>query len=220
MFCHRCGREAEALAFCSNCGVKIRRNTQCLPLRRFFTQKDAIGHYFNGGFKYQTIINFLKQHHDINISLWTLKRRLVEYGLTKKGNVSVQRVCSVIEHEIKGPSALLGYRSISYGIIVPRDIVAITLKDINPAILLNKDYDELLEFNHNIIWNEIVENHQFFIKFMLAMSGQDLDIHSVESPIKIKINFIYSILMNTRWHGLSLFQRVNTVLHDICLHQL
>ena len=82
----------------------------------------------------------------------------------------------------------------------------------NGSILLNKDYDELLEFNHNIIWNEIVENHQFFIKFMLAMSGQDLDIHSVESPIKIKINFIYSILMNTRWHELSLFQRVNTVL--------
>ena len=138
MFCHRCGREAEALAFCSNCGVKIRRNTQCLPLRRFLTQKDAIGHYFNGGFKYQTVINFLKQHHDINISLRTLKRRLVEYGLTKKGNVSVQRVRSVIEHEIKGPSALLGYRSmwhllrISYGIIVPRDIVATTLKDIDP----------------------------------------------------------------------------------------
>ena len=138
MFCHRCGTEIDSILFCTNCGVKIRRNTQSLALCRFRSEKEAICRYFCTGWSYQAIVNSLQQQHGISMSLRTLKRRLSEYALTKKGNCSARRVRSIIHREIQGPSGQLGYRGMwhllrsSYGISIPRDNVMTMLKELDP----------------------------------------------------------------------------------------
>ena len=42
--------------------------------------------YFKNGFPYETILKFLKEHHDVVFSLRTLKARLKEYELRRTGN--------------------------------------------------------------------------------------------------------------------------------------
>ena len=73
VFCHRCATEIDSILFCTNCGVKIRRNTQSLALCRFRSEKEAICRYFCTGWSYQAIVNSLQQQHGISMSLRTLK---------------------------------------------------------------------------------------------------------------------------------------------------
>jgi hypothetical protein len=62
------------------------------------------------------------------------------------------------------------------------------------------------EMDFDKIWEEIKSTSPFLIDIFNAVSG------AREPEPQVKYSFIYSILMNVRWHELSVVQRVNTVL--------
>ena len=46
--------------------------------------RELIEYYFNCGYSYAVILEFLGEYHGMSISLQTLKRRLNAYGLKRK----------------------------------------------------------------------------------------------------------------------------------------
>ena len=65
------------------------------------------------GFKKQVILDFLKNRHGIPISLSTLKRRLRDYGLKRRGaQIEDQELREILLREISGPGQLRGYRAV------------------------------------------------------------------------------------------------------------
>ena len=139
MFCENCGNNLSdnVAFFCEQCGRAIRQE--------HLTQQDVIGEseeiviteYFKDGYPYDTILKMLKECHNINISLRTLKRRLKHYGLNKNINISLEAFKNVLKRVIKGPRSSIGYRNMqkflynTLGIRVPRNIVMITLREID-----------------------------------------------------------------------------------------
>ena len=81
----------------------------------------------------------------------------------------------------------------------------------NSSLLLNTSYEGLRDFNFADLWEEIQNNHPLFINVMKIMCIKDRNA-GISDEVKLKICFIYSILMQTRWHELSLLQRTNTIL--------
>ena len=82
----------------------------------------------------------------------------------------------------------------------------------NSTVLYNTEYNNMAEFNFKTVWDEISANHPFFIDIMNAISGQHYSFSETPEFLRIKYCFIYSILMSTRWHALTLIQRINTVM--------
>lgn len=80
------------------------------------------------------------------------------------------------------------------------------------SVLYDKDFKEMSGFEFANIWNEMVGSIPFFLDVLNAISGQTCDISDTPPILRVKYAFIYSILMNKRWHELSLVQRINTVL--------
>ena len=70
-------------------------------------------------------------------------------------------------------------------------------------------YDVLEHFSFSSLWVEIEANIPFLIDVMNAISG----VEKVRSKkdLQSKYGFLYSVLMNIRWHELSLVQRINTL---------
>ena len=65
--------------------------------------------YFHLGFENQVILDFLKNRLGITISLSTLKRRLRDYGLKRRGaQIEDQEVGEILPREISGPGQLRG----------------------------------------------------------------------------------------------------------------
>ena len=57
------------------------------------------------------------------------------------------------------------------------------------------------------------EKNQYFIDVLNTVSGVTATTDSnISHDYKAKYSFVYSILMNIRWHELSLLQRLNTIL--------
>ena len=79
MFYVRCGIAYSVNAlFCIRCGIKLHgTNAAFQPMKISYDtdNKEVIMHYFNWGFKYQSIVHFLKKFHDIVMSV---RRRLKE----------------------------------------------------------------------------------------------------------------------------------------------
>ena len=71
--------------FCRYCGT-IKRPKQENVLHSSSDERSTIEHYFERGFRYDTIAHFLfEKYHDICMNFCrTLKRRLREYGLRRK----------------------------------------------------------------------------------------------------------------------------------------
>ena len=96
--------------------------------------------YFHQGYEYEVIRDFLEIHHEIVMSLSTLKRRLKEYGLSRVGNNNIDdnTLRNVIQHEMSGPGDLRGYRAIwhslrlTHHIHVSRRRIADLLRELNP----------------------------------------------------------------------------------------
>ena len=84
-------------------------------------------------------------------------------------------------------------------------------KKINRYCLINhtKGY---LKFQPKSLWNEVKEKQPFLINVLNAITGESSEVENTPNHLQIKYNFIYAILMNARWHELSLYQRINTVL--------
>ena len=87
MFCHNCGKEfASNEQFYRQCAT-LKRPKQKNVLYSSSEERSAIEHYFERGFRYDTIVQFLEKYHDISMNLKTLKRRLREYGLKERNEV-------------------------------------------------------------------------------------------------------------------------------------
>jgi hypothetical protein len=78
--------------------------------------------------------------------------------------------------------------------------------------LFGKDYESLQDFDFKKIWNEFKTNLPFLVELMNAVSNNDSDIEGTGHELMVKYSFLYSILMNERWHELSLVKRMITVL--------
>ena len=139
MFCYKCGRQFLNIEiFCRRCGT-LKRQEQESVLCSSADQRSAIRHYFERGFRYETIVHFLAKYHGTSMNVRTLKRRLSEYGLQRRKQVhSEHAVWEIIKREIEGPSSLLGYRGMwnklrtTYNVTVPRDMVMRILREMDP----------------------------------------------------------------------------------------
>ncbi len=106
------------------------------------SEKDLIVYYFNRGFTYKHIALMLEKHHNIVINQRTLKRRLKDYGLSRRHEVDDELrrwVRDIILLEIKnGPDSLNGYRTmwhilrIRHHINVPWHVVEQILREVDP----------------------------------------------------------------------------------------
>ena len=138
-YCFRCGRNLfRNETFCPKCGTQ-RRTTELADIQKCADLSDVITFHFVRGTQYKTIVLFLEKYHDTKMSVRTLKRRLKELGLKKKGNsISDSYIQQIIEREIQSSSSILGYRSMwnklksSYGIVTSRDRVMKILREIDP----------------------------------------------------------------------------------------
>ena len=83
MFCQKCGREFESNeVFCRQCGTIKRRQQESLCSSA--DERLVIEHYFERGFRYDTIVHFLGEYHEIYMNLRILKRKLHQYGLRRR----------------------------------------------------------------------------------------------------------------------------------------
>ena len=80
------------------------------------------------------------------------------------------------------------------------------------SVLYGNDYKSLKDFSFNDIWMELKDHFPLLIEFMNAITGEEKSIEDMGEMLTVKYSFIYSILMNERWHELNLVKRVNTVL--------
>ena len=101
-------------------------------------EEEAIRDYFKKGFTYDEILALLDQYHGIRMSIATLKRRIKEYGLKRRNlQYDLNSVRDKIRSLLDGPDCMGGYRHIWHtlklqGISVPRSVVEILLKELDP----------------------------------------------------------------------------------------
>ena len=78
MYCVRCGAMIrEGMLFCVRCGL-LRRIAVVEPNGSLET---LIQYYFQKGVTYNIMLGVLKAHHDVKISMTSLKRKLKVMGL-------------------------------------------------------------------------------------------------------------------------------------------
>ena len=135
--CRQCGKVLEVFFnFCPECGRGVAVNDQHETL----TEKEIIEMYFYCGYTYSCILQFMSKFHNIDMSLSTLKRRLQMFNLGRrsKETIDINHIKEAIRKEMDGPGCLFGYRSIwnslriGHGLTVPRDLVQILVKEIDP----------------------------------------------------------------------------------------
>jgi hypothetical protein len=100
-------------------------------------EDSIIVEYFHNGYPYNTIVELLKKK-GIVMHLRTLKRKLKDLGLSRRGNfVDEDMVRSVIAEEIIGAGRLSGYRNIWHAlrlrhqIHVSRGLVARLVRELD-----------------------------------------------------------------------------------------
>lgn len=70
----------------------------------FRDERETIEAYFSHGHVYSVIILFLSLYHGINMSLRTLKRRLGQFGLSRRRRMTpLGDVWDAIHEELQGP---------------------------------------------------------------------------------------------------------------------
>ena len=118
--------------YCSQCGWKIATSEE----------EWMITDYFRKGYSYKSILKFLEYHHDIKISLRTLKTKLKDFGLQRRSPLTSdrsQRMEYVIGNELQGPSSISGYRTmwsrlrLFHNVAVSRDAVMLKLREMDPV---------------------------------------------------------------------------------------
>ena len=71
------------------------------------------------------------------------------------------------------------------------------------SVLYENDYDSMKDFDFNKIWLELKTNLPYLVEHMNAVSGKENSITETKLELQVKYSFLYSILMNERWHELS-----------------
>lgn len=127
--------------------------------------KRLIEHYFYLGYENQVIVDFLVNHHDMKLSLATLKRRLRDYGIRRRGvEIDDQQLKEIVQSEITGPGKLRGYRAVwhalrlNHHIFVPRQRVAVVLRELDPEATAQRRSRRLarrryISFGPNFCWH-------------------------------------------------------------------
>jgi hypothetical protein len=108
-------------------------------------EREVIAYYFNCGYTHEVIIDLMKKHHGISISLRTLKRQLKDYDLKRK-NVMIdeESVRNLIKIEMANAGEQSGYRAIWHALRLihkvhpPRDMVARILHELHPVASRNR----------------------------------------------------------------------------------
>ena len=127
--CLQCSQKLEltVMKFCPECGSTVDK------------EELLIRYYFHCGFNYLSIISFLNNYHDIELSFRTLQSRLSEYGLRRRGTNTPDAVISqAIEQELDGPGCMRGYRAmwhclrLEYGIQTSRSNVERIVRELDP----------------------------------------------------------------------------------------
>lgn len=121
--------------------------TNSIVYEEFLSDDEAISAYFALGYNYVSIVEFLSSHHNIDISLRTLKRRLRTLQLRRRRTEweqDINRIRQLVIHEIQSASQYVGYRTITsilsrkYNIRVPRTIVSRMMRQEDPEGVYNR----------------------------------------------------------------------------------
>jgi hypothetical protein len=141
MFCSTCGTQCPIVShFCHSCGKNLQDERASLSSENDteVNEDSIITEYFHSGYPYNTIVDLLKKR-GIVMHLWTLKRKLKDLGLSRRGNyVDEDMVRNVIAEEIIDAGRLSGYRSIWHAlrlrhqIHAPRGLVARLVRELDP----------------------------------------------------------------------------------------
>ena len=163
MFCCSCGTAVLSEAnYCQECGSRIISQSgedleNNLP--------NIIEDYFNRGYQYTAILGLLEKYHGVKIHIRTLKRKLREYGLRRRGsNYSEETVRELITREMQDAGRLGGYRYIWHAlrlrhrINIPRRVVATIMKEIDPEGVRERRARRLtrrnfVSFGSNFTWH-------------------------------------------------------------------
>ena len=95
------------------------RNMNTLPIApclnaNFSNLNRLLEYYFNCGFAYREIIEFLKVYHNENVSLSTVKRKFKEMGLSRRSIVTQRtpdvEVEAAVQDEITGSGSNVSLR--------------------------------------------------------------------------------------------------------------
>ena len=121
---------------CAQCGINIAvEDHYCFAYgaRKLASydqrdENDFIEYYFKRGFRYESILVQLDIHHEIKMSLRTLKKRLKVLGLNKSHATASVEVLSML----RGYRSMLDKLRTNYNIIAPRDSVMETLREADP----------------------------------------------------------------------------------------
>ena len=162
MFCSSCGAAcAFGANFCHLCGWRIAVQDEDV----MDNLENKIKHYFQRGYPYKVIVSLLTKQHGIAINVRTLKRKLKEYGLRRRGvNYNEEMVRNHIAMEMQNAGTLAGYRYVWHAlrlrhyIHVPRRVVAAVMKEIDPDAARDRRARRLvvrnyISFGPNFVWH-------------------------------------------------------------------
>ena len=129
--CLRCSEELEMIySFCPRCGSDVNK-------------EEVLIRYFHRGFSRLSILSFLKKYHEIEMSMRTLRNRLRDYGLKRRGiNTNDREIYQAVRDELDGPGCMRGYRAmwhclrLDYGIQTPRSKVENVVSELDPRVQL------------------------------------------------------------------------------------
>ena len=75
--------------------------------------RQLIEHCFHHGFHNQVVVDFLNNRQAVTMNPSTLKRRLRDYGLSRRNvDVSDHEVREIVQREMSGLGELRGYRAV------------------------------------------------------------------------------------------------------------
>ena len=142
MYCDNCGGKVEGhFNFCPGCGETVSSDVPGIApsIRNNLTKEEAARFYFERGFQYNSILNFLSKFNAINISYWTLLNRLDEKGLRRRNqNIDEMEVRRLIKKEMDGAGNSVWYRKMwqtirtKYHTNASRALVQSLVRDIDP----------------------------------------------------------------------------------------
>ena len=79
----------------------------------------------------------------------------------------------------------------------------------NKSVLHNHTYNGMGNFSFDQIFQELQTKNPVLIELFDAVTGKN---GAVDNSTQVKYAVVYAILMNLRWHELSLFQRVISII--------
>lgn len=142
---------------------------------------EHVRHYFQEGHTYGVILDMLLTHHNIKMSLRSLKIHLKDAGLFRRKNYSqLSDVRNAIRAELRGPGSLFGYRMMwlalqhKHKLSVKRDDVMRLLKELNPQGTDQRSRRRFIRRTYhsmgpNYLWH--VDGYDKLKPFGFAISG-------------------------------------------------